>query len=337
MTPRTWVAALIGSVLALYAGSQLRVGTDLTKFMPDRDRSDLAGVLAALSDSPLSRTLAITIGAPDLDDAVEAARVLSAALAEDPGIAWVRSGIEAAEIEDLHALYFPRRLLFFTENPDQIPAQTSDAALRERARAVRTRLATPEAPLLARMLPADPLGAFEALLMRLREAQPGLSTHEGQLVSADRRFAIVIAETSGNAFDSGVQMPLLDRIEGFAAERAAAGKPITLEIAAASRFAVEAERGMKRDIFVIATCASVGVALVFFCFVASLRSFLIVSLAPAAGIVAASAAGLLVFGISTIACSRVTVSPSETRTFRTSASSMSSPRSGRVNSAMRGS
>jgi predicted exporter len=297
VTRRTQVATLFGVILAIYAGSQLRVGTDLTKFMPDRERSELAGVLAALADSPLSRTLAITIEAENLDEATHAARLLGDRLSNDPAIAWVRAGIEPAELEDLHELYFPRRLLFLSEDPErEIPERTSDPALRARARALRDRLATPEAPLLARLLPSDPLGAFEALLMRLREGQPALATHHGSLVSADLRFAIVIAETSGAAFDSGVQAPLLDSIEDFAKERGAAGKPITIELAAASRFAVEAERSMKRDIFVIASCASLGVALVFFCFVATLRSFLIVSLAPAVGIIAASAAGLFVFG-----------------------------------------
>lgn len=294
---RPLVATLLAVALAFWCALELRLGTDLTKFMPDRSDSELAGLLSALANSPLSRTLAITIEGDSLDSGIDAAIELASFLANDEGIAWVRSGIDAGEMDALYALYFRHRHGFLSLDPErEIPELVSDQALAERAKTLRARLATPAAPLLTRILADDPLGSFEALLTRLRVDQPKLTLRRGHLVSADGRAAVVIARTARPAFDSGAQAPLLDRLRAFADMKSADGNAIRLELAGASRFAVEAERAMKRDIALIATCGSLGIALVFFCLVGTLRAFLFVSLAPAAGILVATASGLWMFG-----------------------------------------
>ncbi len=297
---RPKAAALLVAALgmAVYSGLRLEVGTDLTNFMPDGGRSELATLSARLTDSPLTRTMALTFGAPELETALAAAREMAGALDAHPGIAWVRVGAGDDDMEPLYRLYFPRRHLFLSEQPEaEIPERVSDRALRERARALRRRLATPASPLLRRVAPADPLGAFEGIAQRLREEQTDLALVRGQWVTRDRRFAVVLAGTRASAFDSGAQTRLLADLGARIEEiESRLGAPLEVELAGANRFAVAAERDIKRDVYLIGACSFVGVASLFVLFVGSLRGFLVVAVPPLSGILVATALGLLVFG-----------------------------------------
>jgi predicted exporter len=116
-------------------------------------------------------------------------------------------------------------------------------------------------------------------------------------VTRDRRFAVVLAQTQSSAFDSGAQTRLLGDLEVQIGEvEARLGAPLRVELAGANRFAVAAERDIKRDVYLIGICSFLGVAALFFAFVGSLRGFLVVSVPPLAGILAATALGLLIFG-----------------------------------------
>jgi predicted exporter len=210
----------------------------------------------------------------------------------------VRASLEEAQLEELYALYFPRRHYFLSDRPErEIPSLLEEAALRERALALRRRLASPASTALDRVAPADPLGAFEAIVGRLRAGESSLRMRRGHFVSADGRFAILLAATRASAFDSGAQAPLLDDLgESFEAIARRLGGGLELEIAFAGRIAVDAERRMKRDVYLIAACSFLGVAALFLAFVGSLRGFLIVAVPPLAGILVATSLGLAVFG-----------------------------------------
>jgi predicted exporter len=284
--------------MAVYCGLRLEVGTDLTNFMPDGSRSQLATVATRLTDSPLTRTMALTLRADELETALRAARDVAAALGEHPEIAWARAGAGEDEIEPLYRLYFPRRHLFLADDPEvAIPDLVSEAALRRRARDLRHRLATPASALLQRIAPADPLAAFEGIALRLREGETQLATERGQWVTRDRGFAVVLAGTRSSAFDSGAQSRLLAdlarRVEEISARL---GTRLDVELAGANRFAVAAEKSIKRDVYLIGACSFLGVAALFVAFVGSVRGFLVVAVPPVAGILVATTLALLAFG-----------------------------------------
>ena len=79
-----------------------------------------------------------------------------------------RASAEAELQQRIYELYFPRRHYFLSDRPEaELPARLSDAGLLAQAARVRETLALPVSPLLKRILPEDPLGAFPGILERL--------------------------------------------------------------------------------------------------------------------------------------------------------------------------
>ncbi len=285
-------------VLIVYCALHLRVGTNVTHFMPDDSPSELARVSTLLTDSPFTRTMVLSIESTQLDTSTLAAQELAASLANDPEIAWLRAGIDEGQLEDAFELYFPRRLLFLSDQPERdIPAMFESAALRNAARTLKGQLASPAATLLTRIAPSDPLSSFRAIADRFRQGESSLEIRKGVFVTADQRYAIIILGTRASAFDSGVQTPLLERMQAAFDEIASRrGNDLKLEMSGANRYAVAAEQIMKADIYKIGACSFLGVAVLFFTFVGGWRGFLVVSVPPLAGILVATSVGLAAFG-----------------------------------------
>ena len=115
---RRWLALLVAAGLAAYCASELRVRTDITAFMPAGSDTVLASLSQQLSDSELSRTVVLVLGAERLAAAVAAAGVVAEGLRGHPEVAWVRNGIDAEEAAHVHELYFPRRHAFLFADPE---------------------------------------------------------------------------------------------------------------------------------------------------------------------------------------------------------------------------
>ncbi len=281
-----------------YCALNLRLGTNLQHFLPDRGRSKLAEISSRLTDSAFTRTMVLSVESSSLENSIAAARELAEIMRDDPGVAWVRSGVDPAQIEDLFELYFPRRLFFLSDDPEnEIPALLRDDALRERARALKAELASPLGDLLTKIAPADPLSSFRAIAERLRANESSLELIDGQFAIPDGNYAIAMLGTRESAFDSGAQMRMLANLDdSFAAIAARRGGNLRLESAGANRFAVAAERSVKRDVYAIGACSFLGVAMLFFLFIGGWRAFAIVSVPPLAGILVATSCGLAVLG-----------------------------------------
>lgn len=304
------IRALFGAVVAgmlVYCATHLELSTDVTNFLPEGSTSELADLASRLADSELTRTMIITVGAPDADTAVRAARALARRLRDDPQVARLRAGLDPDQLEEVYRLYFPRRHRFLSSRPEEeIPAMLAPQALRERAAAARRSLALPTSALSERLIAADPLGAFEGILRRFRERGPSeLETHDGGFVtgrpSDPRRFGVLFLLTRASAFDSVPQSRLLARIDAAFRDvqrEVAPGRPgdLVMEMSGANRFAVASEQSMRRDVAVIATTSFLGVAAVFLAFLRSLRFFALAVLPPLAGILTAATATRMAFG-----------------------------------------
>lgn len=292
--------AQIAVVLALgiYCALNLRIGTDLGHFMPDRNQSELAQISSQLTESPFTRTMVLSIGSDDLSISIVAAGELAEALREQPEVAWVHSGLDSTQLEDIYQLYFPHRLSFLSDQPERdIPVMFETGALRAKARRLKADLASPASGLLTRIAPEDPILSFRALVERFRRADDALKVVDGQLVTRDERFAIAMLGTHASAFESGSQARLLSKIERrFEGIRARLGANLKLEMSGANRFAVAAEQSMKRDVYLIGACAFIGVAILFFALIGGWRAFLIVSIPPLVGILVATSVALAWFG-----------------------------------------
>jgi hypothetical protein len=142
--------AALGIALFVYSARHITFTTDITNFMPDGGGTELARLSRGLVHSELARTMA--------DDrrgrAGRSRRRRSWPRARAPEVEWLRSGADRV-----------RR-----GPPALLPAP---ALLRRTIRTNARRL--PISPLLRRIAPEDPLGAFPALLERMRAGEPPLA------------------------------------------------------------------------------------------------------------------------------------------------------------------
>jgi predicted exporter len=300
MLGRRSVLVLIATALAMaiYSGLHLRVGTDITNFLPVGSRSELAALSSRLADSPLTRTMVLSIAADESAVAIAAAHELAERLRAHPEVAWVRSEVGATDLEAVYRLYFPHRLALLSDHPErELPVRLSDAELRARALELRHRLASPASSFFEPLVAADPLGAFEARVRSWQDRETTLRMVDGQLVTPDGRFAILLLGTRSSAFDSGSQGRLLADLEtAFDSIAVRRGADLRLERSAVGAFAVAAERSIKRELVWIVSGSAIGVTLLFLAFVASAHGLAIVVLPPLSGILVAVTSSLLVFG-----------------------------------------
>jgi predicted exporter len=282
--------------MAFVAFTRFDVSTDITNMMPTGTPGTLAQISRELTQTELSRTMVLSIGARSTDHAVAAARELADALRARDDVSWVRGGLEEDQMRAVYDVYFARRHGFLTDRPETLPALLSDEGLARKAEALKQELASPMSPLTKKMAPADPLGAFRGLIERFRGTQPALGVHDGQFVSADGLHAIVFLGTRDSAFDARAQRAFLARLQAdFDGLAAHADGPLVLESAGGNKFSVAAEASMRGDVQLVAFLGTVLVAVMLLALFPTPASFVMVALPTVAGILVATGIGLLVF------------------------------------------
>jgi predicted exporter len=293
------VAAALAIAMIVFCALRLRVTTDITHFLPAGTDHELADLSRRLADSPLTRTLILDVGGADPTAVRDGAAALAAGLAGNPEVAWLERGPTPALATSVYQLYAPRLAYFVSDHPEtDVPAALSDAGLARAARALKQRMSSPLSPMLARLAPSDPLQWFPAILRRFERARAGSLDVDGdQLVTPDRRHAIVFLGTRHSAFDSAAQAPLLaDIARAFADANRRAGGGLTLERAGVAPIAVDAERRMRGDLTRISALSTAAVVLVLVLLLGSLRGLLLAFLPVVAGALTAATVGLLLFG-----------------------------------------
>ena len=282
---------LIG--LALVCWSRMAVTTDITHFMADESDARLAGISRQLAQSELTRTIVLSVQGEDLAGALAGARAIAEALKDDPEVAWLRTGPGAIDGEAIHAVYFPRRAYLLDELPNGFGDRLSDAGLRAAAAALKQELGRPTGQMVKRVAPTDPLLLYPGQLRRLEAARAGgLDVVEGQFV-AEGRHALVLLATRHSPFEASTQGPLQAAITAAAGSLPAG---VTLEQSAVARFALAAEGSMRADISRISTVSLVGLLLLFLLMFRSPRLIALAMAPLLAGVLAALAACLVVFG-----------------------------------------
>ncbi len=259
-------AAVVTIVLVLmsaYCLRRFKITTDITYFLPTGADQRLLNVSRAIADSELTRTMILSVAAPDEESASAASGELAAKLSTHPQVAWVRTspGVEARQQKAVYDLYFPRRLLFLSDNPEErLAERLSDAGLVRAARTIKRDLALPSASLVSRIAGADPFLAFPEQLARLRDLQgDALHLKDGRFVSADGRHGILFLGTRSSAFHSGDQEALLEAItRAFSEINAEHGGRLALGESGLNLFVVTSERSIRRDIARISLLSTIG-------------------------------------------------------------------------------
>jgi predicted exporter len=290
--------AALGIALFVYSARHITFTTDITNFLPDGHGAELAQISRELVHSDLARTMVLSIGADEPARAIAGAKELANGLRAHPEVAWLRTGADAELQEQVYRLYFGRRLYFLSDDPErEIASRLSDQGLRAEGAALRRSLALPISPLLKRIAPEDPLGAFPGLLERMRAGEPPLATTDGVFTTRDGAFAVILLATKSSAFDTVAQAPLLEAIRArFEAARARLGPDLVLEQSGANRFALDAETKLRADASMISTLSTLGVAVLSWLFFRSFLSLGLVMVPALFGLLLAMAAGLAIFG-----------------------------------------
>lgn len=292
------IGAAAALALLAWCAANLRIDNDISTFMPASGSSELAALSRGITDSPLTRQMVVTIGAPDTGLAVRAARLLAGDLRRHPEVAWLRTGLEEGQVEELFQLYFPRRHYFLSDDPArELPARLSDAGLRESALRLRAELRRPSSALVARIAGEDPLLAFPGLLSRLTRRDEKLTLRDGVFVTRDGGHAVVLLGTRASPLDSEPQRALLTHLrERFEAIRAEVSPALVLESAGVNRFALEIEDGIRGEMRFLVAASTLGVMLIFLAFFQSLTALALAVLPHAVGVLLAATVGLAVFG-----------------------------------------
>lgn len=291
------VAVLFAALLAFVA-PRLRFGTDIANFLPADAGGEEALLSRMLRDTELSRSMIISVAAPDEASAAAAGRALGDALRAHPEVDAVRSGPDPELPRQVYETYFPRRFLFLSDAPErELPRLLSDDGLRAEARRLRGELALPASTLLAELVPADPLGAFRRVLERLVGAQNTLRVVDGQFLAGDGRHAIVFLATKRSGFDTGVQRPFLgDLRAAFERVNGSHGGALALETSGLNRYVVAGETRARGDAGWIAGISFVGVGAILLLALRSRASLVLTLLPGVFGLLTAAAVGLLVYG-----------------------------------------
>jgi predicted exporter len=297
---RLVLAGAAAASMTAYCVCRMQVTTDITHFLPAGSDHRLAELSRALSDSTLTRTLILSIGGGDPVAIRAAATSLAAELSAHPEVAWVERGPTAELAQSVYRLYGARLSFFISERPEEeLPRAFSDEALRRSARSLKQQLSLPTSPLLSRMAGADPLQWFPAILRRFEQARTGqsLDVEGDQLVTRDRRHALVFLGTRHSPFNSQAQAPLLaDIARAFERLNRRAGGSLMLERGGVAPIAVDAEQRMRRDLTRISLASSLGVVLLFLGLFGSVWMIVLAFLPVIAGALVATTTGLLLFG-----------------------------------------
>jgi predicted exporter len=196
------------------------------------------------------------------------------------------------------ALYFSRRLSFWTDEPEKAASRLSDGALAEAARALKGALGSPLGALVRRIAPEDPLLVSRDQLDRLRRVHDTkLHVRNGQLVTADERHGVLFLASRAGPFDSAEQTQLLASLDdSFATVNRVHGGRLTLESSGVNRFAVQSEKSIRADIQRVSALSTIGIVVLFVAIFRSLR-YVVLGMVPlVAGTLCAMAVSIKVFG-----------------------------------------
>lgn len=285
-------AVLIVALVGGWGAWDLPVETEITHFLPSAEDRELAAISSELASSELTRTITITIEAPDAERAGEAAQAMAAELEDEPSVLWVSAGPEDGMERAFYEAYFPHRLGLYDAGE-----RFDREAIGARIRRLKTLLGSPTGTFVRQIAPQDPWLLFLDRVDGLREGQQGaLSVRNGAYVAGeDGRFGVVLLTSRGSPFDAAASTELQDAI-ARAFETVNEGGELTLEQASIHRIAMRSEASIRADIQRVSTLGSLGVVLLVLLFFRRPRYLLLSALPLAGGFAVGLAVTRAVFG-----------------------------------------
>jgi predicted exporter len=265
-TGRKWLFLLLLPILLTVTWRQLRIETDLNLFFTTTGDEDTALLAGFLESGELTRRYLLMVepraaSAASVDDASVGSFASSLAhrLAGLDAVerVWPANQPPQSWIEAVQT-YAPRHTQIYSLDPRAERDTLFDPArLRERAKHLQQALLSPQGGFVKPIAKQDPL------LLSLH----GFRRMQGQLekaARADPDHAGLILESRAASLDAEVQEGLQSAIRRqFESLNAASGGAFQLGMTGIPVFTVAAHREISRDITLVSTLSTVGVALVF--------------------------------------------------------------------------
>lgn len=188
---------LAAVVLAGLAASRLRFDADFLNLLP-QNAKEIQTFRRSLDDFGSVDYLLVAMRLPEgaVVDPYEAlASRLGERLSDLPELSVTEYKLD--DMEELLGTFMPQAMLFLNAaGRDAVIEKVTDESLQQRARELRSLLATPQALSLKRLVLLDPLGLSEIFLDRLSTARVGLSLDwaSGYLLSQDQRMLLILAK-----------------------------------------------------------------------------------------------------------------------------------------------
>ncbi len=246
---------------------RLRLDMSMASFIPQGSDRNLAELVRTIAEGELGNATVIDLSGPKDAELRDAAKSLASRLRALPTTESVRSGLEDADPESILHSLSPTTLLDASE--------WQEDRMRARVAAVKDELTGPFGPLVARVLPRDPLGGSVDALRMLSSLQgKALRSEDGILLGENGEHAFLFLSAKGNAFDADAQRGVLASLDHAFLETRGTSS-LRMELSGASRFTVRSEAAIRGDINRISTISTLGIILLFVVFFRSLRMLLL--------------------------------------------------------------
>jgi predicted exporter len=244
-----WLALL--ALLGAAALGRLRVGTDLRLFLPQPATVEQALVLEGIGEGPAARLLFVALEGGDARSLAAASHALAEKLRAAPEFRWVANG----EGEIPAWLTDHRYLLTPSFDAKPLDADYLRAELQEGLKD----LASPAAPALEAMLPADPTLEVASIASRFAPRRSP-RTIEGAWFDAAGRRALLAVQTEAAGFDPDAQQRALAALDA-AFGSASAGRGIRMAVAGPGRFSALMKERTQRETAWLGAAAMAGLVL----------------------------------------------------------------------------
>jgi predicted exporter len=279
-----WLAAWAALLAALLAAvlQTISVGTDLRLFLPRAESPRQAIVLEGIGEGPAARLLMLALEGEKPEALARVSGALAAGLRASPEFRLVANGGGEPPTWLLRNRYL--LTTSFDERP--LDAPTLRAALEERLQD----LASPAAPALESLLPADPTLEVAAIASRW-SARREPRTIDGAWFDAGGHRALLVAQTRASGFDPDGQERALAALDA-AYREAATGTRAQLVVSGPGRFSALMKERTQRETAWLGSAATAGLVVLL---LVAYRRWRVPVLAPLP-LATAALAGLAVVG-----------------------------------------
>ena len=247
------------------------VHSELGDLLPEGSTASQRLLLSQVRTGLAGRVILVAIEGDNQNELARVSKALGDSLRSSNHFDFVGNGVQTSSREEQALLFRSRYLLSRKVEENAFSADALRAALEQRLEDLRS----PLAPLVKRFIPADPTGEFFHILQSW-SGWEAPTKYRGVWMSADRKRALLVAETKAAGFDTGAQSVIQQEIQ--ASFRRLVGEqtqPVRLLMSGPGMFAVEIQRTIEAEAWRLSI---VGSTLVLFFLYASYRSFLLVLL-----------------------------------------------------------